>query len=122
MQMRAKTKTTATPKSAAKPKTDDQTILAAYQKGAGLAELKEKFGVKSKAHLAKILMDSMIASGKLPPLKRKAVKDVPKEFTVMVNKRGTIVLPKDAVIDAFKMQVGQKLVVSKRGKRIVLAI
>lgn len=118
--MRAKTKTAATPKSAAKPKTDDQTILAAYQKGAGLAELKEKFGVKSKAHLAKILMDSMIASGKLPSLKRKAVKAVPREFTVMVNKRGTIVLPKDAVIDAFKLQVGQKVVVRKRGNNIIL--
>jgi hypothetical protein len=118
--MKAKTKTTATPKSAAKLKTDDQAILAAYQKGAGLAELKEKFGVKSKAHLAKILMESMIASGKLPSLKKKVVKAVPKEFTVMVNKRGTIVLPKDAVIDAFKMQVGQKLVVRKRGTSIIL--
>lgn len=116
IQMRAKTKT------AAKPKTADQTILAAYQKGAGLAELKEKFGVKSRTHLAKILMESMIASGKLPSLKKNAVKAVPKEFTVMVNKRGTIVLPKDAVIDAFKMQVGQKLVVMKRGQKIVLGM
>lgn len=118
--MRAKTKTTAAPKSAAKPKTDDQAGLAAYQKGASLAELKEKFGVKSKAHLAKILMDSMIASGKLPSLKKNVVKAVPNEFTVAVNKRGTIVLPKDAVIDAFKMQVGQKLVVRKRGKKVIL--
>lgn len=122
--MRAKTKVTpklnSTPKTAPKSKTETEAILAAYQKGASLPELKEKFGVKSKAHLAGILMDSMISSGKLPSLKRKAVKVAQKEFAVAVNKRGTIVLPKDAVIDAFKMQVGQKLVVRKRGTRILL--
>lgn len=120
--MRAKTKTTATQKSAAQPKTDGHAILDAYQKGAGLAELKKEFGVKNKAHLAKILMESMIASGKLPSLKKKTAKVVPKEFAVAVNMRGTIVLPKDAVIDAFKMQVGQKFVVRKRGEKIILGV
>lgn len=123
--MRAKTKVTPKPNSTPKtpkPKTESEAILAAYQKGASLLELKEKFGVKGKAHLAGILMDSMISSGKLPSLKRKAVKEVQKEFVVAVNKRGTIVLPKDAVIDAFKLQVGQELVVRKRGTRIVLSV
>jgi len=123
--MRAKTKVIPKPNSTPKTpkmKTETEAILAAYRKGASLPDLKEKFGVKGKAHLAGILMDSMISSGQLPSLKKKAAKVVQKEFAVAVNKRGTIVLPKDAVIDAFKMQVGQKLVVRKRGKKIVLAV
>ena len=98
-----------------------KTILGAYRRGASLADLKQRFGVKSKAHLAKILLESQIAVGKFPPLKKTAA--VPaKKFTVVVNKRGTIVLPKEAVVDVFKFQVGQKFVVRKRAKRIVLGI
>lgn len=96
-----------------------KTILGAYRRGASLTDLKQKFGVKSKAHLAKILLESEIASGKLPPLTKKAMMPPKKEFAVMVNNRGTIVIPKEAVIEAFKLQVGQKLAVRKRGKRIV---
>lgn len=112
-------------KSEAVPKAQQTTpkaIISAYRRGASLPDLKQKFGVKSKAHLAKILLESEITAGKLPPLTGKAATAPKKEFTVVVNKRGTIVLPKDAVIDAFKLQVGQKLVVRKRGKKIALVV
>jgi len=112
------------PRTEAAPKTSSvapKAILSAYRRGARLADLKQKFGVKSKAHLASILLESQIASGKLPPLTRKITAHPKKEFTVAVNKRGTIVLPKEAVVEAFKLQVGQKLMVRKRGKKILLA-
>jgi hypothetical protein len=111
-------------KSEAVPKTQPTTpkaIISAYRRGASLPDLKLRFGVKSKAHLAKILLESEITAGKLPPLTGKTAAPPKKEFTVLVNKRGTIVLPKEAVIDTFKMQVGQKLVVRKRGKNLRLS-
>lgn len=108
--------------SSSKQQTASKAMLEAYCFGAALPELKEMFGINGKANLARILLDSKVGSGKFPPVKRKNVRYVLKEFAIAVNKRWTIVLPKNAVVDVFKMQVGQQLVVRKRGTWIVLGV
>jgi len=98
-------------------------ILKTYTAGASLAELKTKFGISGKGQLASAVLDALIQSGKMPVLARaRARKEVPSEFTVAVNKRGTIVLPKDAVADAFRFSQGQSFVARRRGKKIILTL
>jgi hypothetical protein len=99
------------------------TILKTYTAGATLAELKQKFGIRGKGQLAAAVLDALIASGKMPALARgRANKQVPREFTVAVNKRGTIILPKEAVGDSFRFTTGQKFLARRRGSKIVLTL
>ena len=97
-------------------------IVKAYTAGATLAELRQKYGVASKNQLAGAVLDGLIASGKLPALKRGrgARKEVPAEFKLTVNKRGTVIIPKEAMIDSFRFAGGQAFVARRRGKKIIL--
>lgn len=98
-------------------------ILKTYLTGATLAELRQKFGIRGKGHLANAVLDALIQSGKMPKIARGRVKpETPSEFSVKVNKRGTIVLPKDAVGDAFHFTTGQTFVARRRGKKIILTL
>lgn len=98
-------------------------ILKAYAAGATLSELKEKFGIKGKSQLAGAVLDALIRSGKMPRLARgRAKKELPSQFKVAVNLRGTIVLPKDAVSDAFRFTQGQSFIARRRGKKIILTL
>ena len=98
-------------------------ILKTYTAGATLTELKQKFGIRGKGQLATAVLEALIDSGKMPALARgRAKREVPSEFPVAVNKRGTIVLPKEAVADAFHFSSGQKFVARRRGKKIILTL
>jgi hypothetical protein len=98
-------------------------ILKTYTAGATLAELQDKFGIKGKGQLASAVLDALIKSGKMPALARgRAKKEIPTEFKVAVNLRGTIVLPKDAVSDAFHFTQGQSFIARRRGKKIILTL
>lgn len=96
-------------------------ILKTYSSGASLAELKEKYGIRGKSQLASAVLEALIASGKMPPLARgRRKKKLPSEFKVAVNKRGTIVIPKEAVVEAFRLKEGQTFSAKRRGKKIIL--
>jgi hypothetical protein len=98
-------------------------IMKTYSAGASLAELRDKFGIRGKGQLATVVLDALIESGKMPALTRgRTAAKAASEFTVAVNKRGTIVLPKDAVADAFHFTTGQKFVARRRGKKIILTL
>ncbi len=102
---------------------NSSAIMKTYAGGATLAELKEKFGIKGKGQLASAVLDALIKSGKMPELARgRAKKELPSEFKVTVNLRGTIVLPKDAVSDAFRFSQGQSFIARRRGKKIILTL
>ena len=69
------------------------------------------------------MLDALIDPEKCPQLARgRAKKELPAEFKVAVNLRGTIVLPKDAVADAFRFTQGQTFVARRRGKKIILTL
>lgn len=98
-------------------------VLKTYAGGASLAELREKYGIKGKGQLASVVLDALIRSGKMPKITRgRAKKALPTEFKVAVNLRGTIVLPKEAVADAFHFTKGQSFVARRRGKKIILTL
>jgi hypothetical protein len=98
-------------------------ILKTYAAGASLADLKDKYGITGKGQLASAVLDALIQSGKMPALTRgRSKKELPSEFPVAVNKRGTIVVPKDAVAGAFRFSPGQKFVARRRGKKIILTL
>jgi hypothetical protein len=98
-------------------------ILKTYSGGASLAELKLKYGIRTKGQLASAVLDALIKSGKMPKIARgRAKKELPSEFPVKVNKRGTIVLTKDAVGDAFHFTPGQMFVARRRGRKIILTL
>ena len=102
---------------------NSSAILKTYTAGATLAELNEKFGIKGKGQLASAVLDALIRSGKMPELARgRTKKTLPSEFKVTVNLRGTIVLPKDAVSDAFRFTQGQSFLARRRGKKIILTL
>ena len=106
-----------------KEASNSSAILKTYTAGATLSELKDKFGIKGKSQLASAVLDALIRSGKMPELARgRAKKEIPAEFKVAVNLRGTIVLPKDAVSDAFRFSQGQSFTARRRGKKIVLTL
>lgn len=106
-----------------KEASNSSAILKTYTGGATLAELKDKFGIKGKGQLASAVLDALIRSGKMPELARGRVKKaLPSEFKVAVNLRGTIVLPKDAVSDAFRFSQGQAFIARRRGKKIILTL
>ena len=59
----------------------------------------------------------------MPAIARgRAKKQLPTEFKVAVNQRGTIVLPKEAVADAFHFAQGQSFVARRRGRKIILTL
>ncbi|MDP1604428.1 MAG: hypothetical protein Q8M03_14320 [Legionella sp.] len=92
--------------------------MKTYAAGATLTELKAKFGIKGKGQLASAVLDALIRSSKMPQLARgRAKKELPSEFKVAVNLRGTIVLPKEAVSDAFHFSQGQAFIARRRVKR-----
>ena len=97
-------------------------VVKQYVAGATLDELKAKYGIRGKSQLATAVLDSLIKEGKMPPLARRGRKPSakPKDFKVKVNKRGTVVLPKEAVVEAFGAKTGQTYSVKKRGKKIIL--
>lgn len=98
-------------------------ILKTYTAGASLVELKRKYGIGSKGQLASAVLDALIQSGKMPKLARgRAKKALPTEFPVKVNKRGTIVLTKEAVGEAFRFTPGQSFVARRHGKKIILTL
>jgi len=98
-------------------------ILKTYTAGASLTELRDKYGIRGKGQLASAVLDALIQSGKMPALTRgRSQKALPNEFPVAVNKRGTIVLPKDAVAGAFRFSPGQAFVARRRGKKIILTL
>ena len=98
-------------------------ILKTYTAGASLAELRDKYGISGKGQLASAVLDALIQSGKMPALSRgRAKKELPSEYSVTVNKRGTIVLPKDAVGGAFRFVPGQSFIARRRGKKIILTL
>jgi hypothetical protein len=98
-------------------------ILKTYTAGATLAELQEKFGIKGKGQLASAVLDALIKSGKMPEIARgRGKKELPTEFKVAVNLRGTIVLPKEAVSEAFHFTQGQSFIARRRGKKIILTL
>jgi len=102
---------------------NSSAILKTYSAGATLAELKDKYGIRGKGQLASAVLDALIKSGKMPALARgRAKKELPAEFKVTVNLRGTIVLPKDAVSDSFGFKQGQSFVARRRGKKIILTL
>ncbi len=69
------------------------------------------------------MLDALILSGKMPRIARgRAKKELPSEFKVTVNSRGTIVLPKDAVSDAFHFSQGQTFIARRRGTKIILTL
>ena len=106
-----------------KEASNSSAILKTYTGGATLAELKDKFGIKGKSQLASAVLDALIRSGKMPELARgRAKQALPTEFKVAVNLRGTIVLPKDAVADAFHFTQGQSFIARRRGKKIILTL
>jgi hypothetical protein len=98
-------------------------ILKTYTAGASLAELRDKYGITGKGQLARVVLDALIQSGKMPALTRgRPKRDLPSEFPVAVNKRGTIVLPKDAVAGGFRFVPGHRFVARRRGKKIILTL
>lgn len=98
-------------------------ILKTYSAGASLDDLRNKFGIRSKGQLANAVLDALIHSGKMPKITRgRAKKKLPSEFPVKVNKRGTIVLTKDAVAGVFRFVPGQSFVARRRGKKIILTL
>jgi len=106
-----------------KEASNSSAILKTYAGGASLAELKEKYGIRGKGQLASAVLDALIKSGKMPALARGRAKQAPpSEFKVSVNLRGTIVLPKDAVSDAFHFSQGQSFIARRRGKKIILTL
>jgi hypothetical protein len=69
------------------------------------------------------VLDALIRAGKMPRLARTRAKEAPPtEFKVKVNLRGTIVLPKEAVCDAFRFGQGQSFVARRRGRKIILTL
>lgn len=98
-------------------------ILKRYAAGASLAELREKFGIRGKAQLATAVLNALIRAGKMPRLARgRAARPLPKEFKVAVNRKGTLVLPKAAVVDSFRLKPGQAFLARRRGRKIVLTL
>jgi len=102
---------------------NSSAVLKTYAAGATLTELRDKFGIKGKGQLANAVLDALIRSGKMPKLTRgRAKQALPSEFKVAVNLRGTIVLPKNAVADAFHFTQGQTFIARRRGKKIILTL
>jgi hypothetical protein len=102
---------------------NSSAILKTYTGGATLTELKDKFGIKGKGQLASAVLDALIRSGKMPKLTRgRAKKELPREFKVSVNLRGTVVLPKEAVSDSFRFTQGQSFIARRRGKKIIMTL
>lgn len=108
----------------ASKRSSPSAIFKHYTSGATLEDLKKKFGIRGRSQVASAVLATLIAKGKMPPLESRSRKKAakPKEVTVSVNKRGTIILPKDAVVGAFGAKTGETYTVRKRGGKIILTL
>jgi len=109
-------------KPAAMKRKSSSALVRDYTAGATLGELKKKYGIRGKTQLATAVLDSLIKEGKMPPLAPSGRGGAPdqRDFKVSVNRRGTLILPKEAVIEAFRAREGQAFTVRKRGRKIIL--
>jgi hypothetical protein len=106
---------------AKRKKIDGKILCKMIEEGKPQSEIMEKFGFKNSTQLKVAYANALMESGGAPKIKGKgrSKKDEPVNTKVVVNGRGTLIIPK-AHVDNMKIGEGQAFEVKKVASGIQL--
>ena len=93
-------------------------IIEMVKKGIPDKEIMKELGIQTGASLKRMYYDALVEAGKIKDILIE--KNVDKEKTVRINKRGTILLGKTLLLEKFGYKEGDRFTVSKRKGSIIL--
>jgi hypothetical protein len=100
---------------------DNDLLIQEIKSGKPSTEIMRKFGIKTSAQLKSYYMDALMEKGEIPGISRKRGggdgDGVDKE--IQVNKRGSLVVPKD-LVEHFDFEEGDEFSVRKTKSGISL--
>ncbi len=86
-----------------------------------LEKVGRKHGIQNAGTIPLLVSRAYERAGRRVPASLRRMKGQPGQDTVVtVGKRGTIILPKEAVVDGFGYKKGRKFIARRHGKKIIL--
>jgi hypothetical protein len=80
---------------------NQEKLVKAVESGTPSKEIMEKFGIKTSAQLKALYLDALVAKGKAKGIVGRIPKSGAgkKDKNILVNKRGSLIVPKDLVAE-----------------------
>jgi len=99
-------------------KEEAKKIIEMVKKGIPDKEIMKELGIQAGTSLKRMYYDALIEAGKIKDILTE--RDVEKEKTLRITKRGTILLDKTLLSEKFSFKEGETFTVSKRKDSIIL--
>jgi hypothetical protein len=99
-------------------KEEAKKLIEMVKKGIPDKEIMKELGIQTGSSLKRMYYDALVEAGKIKDILIE--KNVDKEKTVRINKRGTILLGKTLLLEKFGYKEGDRFTVSKRKGSIIL--
>ena len=82
-----------------KKNVNSEKLIKAVKSGTPATEIMEKFGIKTSAQLKALYLDALVSKGEAPAIagRQKSAASVSKSKSIVVNKRGSLVIPRPLV-------------------------
>lgn len=101
---------------------DSAKLIAAVKSGRSSTEIMTEFGIKTSGQLKSLYVDALAAAGQITGIiaaKRTSKKPEKQSKELRVNKRGSLVVPRD-LIDEMGFNVGDSFAVRKTAAGVSL--
>jgi hypothetical protein len=96
-----------------KKKIDEEALLKMVQDEVPQKEIMERFGFKTSTQLKVAYTNALMSAGKVPEIKSgRGRGSKPPKTTIVVNKRGSLIIPKNLVVHC-GLKEGQSFEVEK---------
>ena len=99
-------------------KEEAKKLIEMVKKGIPDKEIMKELGIQTGTSLKRMYHDALVEAGKIKDILIE--KNVDKEKTVRITKRGTILLGKTLLLEKFGYKEGDRFTVSKRKGSIIL--
>ena len=87
---------------------DPEKLVKAVESGTPAKEIMAKFGIKTSVQLKSLYLDALVAKGQAAGItgrSAKAAQDDKNKKEILVNKRGSLIVPRDMIDEmGFKME------------------
>jgi len=101
-------------------KEEAKKIIEMVKKGIPDKEIMKELGIQTGTSFKKMYYDALVEAGKIKDILTE--RNVEKEKTLRITKRGTILLDKTLLLEKFGFKEGETFTVSKRKDSIILRI
>ena len=104
-------------------KAEAKKIIEMVKQGIPDKEIMKEFGIQTKASLKKMYFDALVEAGRIKDIiTERRLRRVagPRKRTLIIGKRGTILLSKPLIVDQLGFKTGDKFSIAKRRDSIIL--